>query len=323
MPPTALLPPPRLVIVVPCHDEAEVLPETSRRLAALLGALRAEAEVSPASRICFVDDGSRDGTWSIIQRLADGSTDFDGIKLARNYGHQSAVLAGLLENDADATVTIDADLQDDEERIRDMVLAYRNGAEIVYGVREDRASDSLFKRVTANAYYRILRTMGVNIILHHADFRLMSRRAVQFLGQFSESNLFLRGVVPSVGLTSTTVAYSRRARMAGESKYPLARMLGLAWEGITSFSIAPLRMVATTGTVISIGAALITLWAIYLRVVEQTALPGWASTVAPLYFLGGIQILCLGIIGEYIGKIYTETKRRPRYLVDAFARTER
>ncbi len=307
---------PKLVIVVPCHNEEEALPASAAALQTLLRDLKAEGLAATDSHVCFVDDGSRDATWKVIEQLAAGSSDFAGMKLARNFGHQGAVLAGMLESDGDAIVTIDADLQDDERCIREMMLAFRNGYDVVYGVRSDRSSDSFFKRFTAEGYYHVLNYMGVKVVFNHADYRLMSRRAIDLLRQYSESNLFLRGVVPAVGLPSTSVQYARRERVAGESKYPLRKMLGLAWEGVTSFSIAPLRFVAAFGLLISLGAAAITIWAIWAKLSGHAALPGWASTVAPLYFLGGVQILCIGVIGEYIGKIYTETKRRPRYLID-------
>jgi glycosyltransferase involved in cell wall biosynthesis len=241
---------------------------------------------------------------------------FRGIKLTRNFGHQGAVLAGMFECDADAVVTIDADLQDDERCIGAMLERYRNGMEVVLGVRENRASDPFLKRFSAESYYRILRWLGVAVTFNHADFRLMSRRAIGILKGYRETNLFLRGVVPLVGLNSCTVPYARRRRVAGESKYPLRKMLALAWEGITSFSITPLRIVAGLGALIALGALWVTVWAMYVRVFGTGYVPGWASTVVPMYFLGGVQILCLGVLGEYVGKIYMETKRRPRYIVD-------
>lgn len=307
---------PKLAIVVPCHNEQEVLPATVAALRTLLSRLRQQGIVDALSYLCFVDDGSTDKTWKMITDLCEQHADMVGLKLARNFGHQGAVLAGMLECDADAVVTIDADLQDDENGIAEMVEKYRLGCEVVLGVRSDRSSDTFFKRATAEGYYRVLRTMGVRIVFNHADYRLMSRRALLLLREYGESNLFLRGVVPLLGLRSEIVKYVRRERQAGESKYPLRKMLALAWEGITSFSIVPLRTVSLIGMLIAFGSFLVALWALYQKLFGGSALPGWASTVVPMYFLGGIQVLCLGVIGEYIGKVYMETKRRPRYLID-------
>jgi glycosyltransferase involved in cell wall biosynthesis len=306
---------PSLALVVPCYNEEAVLGESISTLRGVLVDARKSGLVSAQSVLCLVDDGSHDNTWAIILQHCETCPDVTGIKLARNFGHQSAVLAGMFECDADLVVTIDADLQDDPACIIEMLRAQSEGADVVFGVRGDRTSDSLTKRFTAEGYYNLLRAMGVRIVFNHADFRLMSRKAIDLLRLFPETNLFLRGIIPSIGLSSATVEYSRRMRTAGESKYPLRKMLALAWQGVTSFSVAPLRLVAVGGLVISVAAALTTAWAVYVRLFTGTALPGWASTVAPLYFLGGIQILCIGVIGEYVGKIYIETKRRPRYLV--------
>lgn len=308
-------------IVVPCYNEAESLPDTAVALAALLSDLRQRELVNGASHICFVDDGSRDKTWALITAFAASGPTFRGIKLTRNFGHQGAVLAGMFECDADVIVTIDADLQDDERCVVTMLEKYRSGMDVVLGVREDRATDSVFKRFSAETYYRVLRGLGVNVTFNHADFRLLSRRAIEILRGYTETNLFLRGIIPLVGLRSCTVPYARRERLAGESKYPLSKMLALAWEGITSFSIAPLRIVAGLGALIALGALAVTGWAFYVRVFGSGFVPGWASTVVPMYFLGGVQILCLGVLGEYVGKIYLETKRRPRYLVDVDTKT--
>ncbi len=307
-------------IVVPCYNEEESLPNAALALSGLLAELRERGLASAASHVCFVDDGSRDETWNLIAALAASNPDFRGIRLTRNFGHQGAVLAGMFECDADTIITIDADLQDDERCIATMLEKYRAGMDVVLGVREDRSSDSFFKRFTAEAYYRVLGWLGVKVTFNHADFRLMSRRAIEILKDYGESNLFLRGMVPLVGLRSCTVPYARRERLAGESKYPLGKMLGLAWEGITSFSIAPLRIVSGLGALIALGALAVTGWAFYVRVIGGGFVPGWASTVVPMYFLGGVQILCLGVLGEYVGKIYLETKRRPRYLVDVDTR---
>ena len=251
----------------------------------------------------------------IIAALNAQHNDVFGLKLARNIGHQRAVLAGLSECDGDALVTIDADLQDDESAIRDMLARFAEGYEVVLGVRADRSSDRWAKRFFAESYYRVLRMMGVETVFNHADYRLLSHRAAAALREFPEVNLYLRGLVTLVGFKWTTVQYARRIRAAGESKYPLRKMLSLAWEGITSFSVVPLRIVSMIGLVVSLASLAVTIWAVYVRLVGDFV-PGWASTVVPMYFLGGVQILCLGVIGEYIGKIYLETKRRPRYLID-------
>lgn len=312
---------PRLAIVVPCYNEEETLAATCEKLRDLLAELRAEGRVAASSYVCFVDDGSRDATWDLIAALAHSHADVSGLRLAANVGHQGAVLAGLAECEGDALVTIDADLQDDESAIRGMLAKLAEGHDVVLGVRTDRSSDSWAKRFFAEAYYRLLGAMGVKTVFNHADFRLLSRRAVEALRAFPESNLYLRGMVMKLGFRTATVDYARRPRLAGESKYPVRRMLSLGWQGITSFSVVPLRIVSLIGLVVATGALLVTVWAIYVRL-TGSFVPGWASTVVPMYFLGGVQILCLGVIGEYIGKIYMETKRRPRYLVDEYLEAE-
>ena len=309
-------PPPTLALVVPCYNEEQVLPMTAKVLGGALDDLKQRGMIADASHIYFVDDGSSDATWPVISGLSSTWTTCRGIKLSRNFGHQGAVIAGMFEVDADVVVTIDADLQDDEACIERMIEAYRAGAEVVYGVRDDRASDTAMKRWTAEAYYRVLRLLGAPVIFNHADYRLLSRRAMVLLKTYQETNLFLRGVVPLIGLRSTTVTYARRARAAGESKYPLRKMLALAWQGITSFSVMPLRAVAALGALFAIGAALVGVWALYVRLVGDGFVPGWASIVIPMYFLGGVQLFFLGVIGEYIGKIYLEVKGRPRYLIE-------
>jgi glycosyltransferase involved in cell wall biosynthesis len=310
---------PVLAIVVPCFNEEEALPATAKALGELLAGLRASQLVSMSSYVCFVDDGSRDATWREISRLADVSPDFRGLRLSRNFGHQGAVLGGMLECDADIVVTIDADLQDDERCIDDMVKEYRKGCEVVLGVRSSRSTDTVLKRFTAQLYYRLLARLGVRVVFNHADYRLLSRRAVDLLREYTEANLYLRGVIPLLGLRSSIVQYARRERVAGESKYPLRKMLALAWDGVTSFSVSPLRLVSGLGVLISVAAQLVTFWAFFVRFLGKGVVPGWASTVVPIYFLGGVQILCLGIIGEYVGKIYMETKRRPRYHIETHA----
>lgn len=307
---------PRLAIVVPCHNEQEVLRATSSALLARLDQLRGQRLAADDSYLCLVDDGSTDHTWALIRELHGADPRVQGLKLTRNFGHQGAVLAGMLECDADAVVTIDADLQDDDACIAAMLHDFHAGHHIVLGVRADRSTDTWAKRTFAQSYYRLLRLVGIEVAVNHADCRLMSRRAVQELRQYPESNLFLRGLVPLLGLPTSTVRYARRPRAAGQSKYPARRMLSLGWEGITSFSVAPLRLVAALGFFIALASLAVTVWALTVRLVFDSAVPGWASTVVPLYFLGGVQILCLGVIGEYVGKIYLETKRRPRYAVE-------
>ena len=305
-----------LDIVVPCYNEEEVLPETARRLTDLLERLIRDGRITADSRILFVDDGSRDRTWSLIEGLAASDPKLGGVKLSRNRGHQNALLAGLFTAQAEIVVSVDADLQDDIEVIRDMLDAYRAGADVVYGVREDRSSDRLFKRATAKAFYRLMDLLGVESVYNHADFRLMSRRAVEAAKEFHEVNLFLRGIVPLIGFASAIVYYTRSERYAGVSKYPFKRMLGLALNAITSFSVVPLRLITVTGFVVfSLSIAMVA-WTLWIRFFSAEAVPGWASTLIPIYFLGGIQILSIGIIGEYLGKVYQETKARPRYIIE-------
>lgn len=308
--------PVKLAIVVPCFNEREVLPQTAAALDALLAKLRHDGAVTADSYICFIDDGSTDGSWAQITGLHAGNPHIHGIKLTRNFGHQGAVLAGMFQCEADAVVSIDADLQDDPACIIDMVRQHRAGREIVLGVRADRSTDGTVKRVTAQGYYRLLRLLGINVVFNHADYRLLSRRAVEELRQYPETNLFLRGMMPMLGLPTGEVRYKRQARAAGTTKYPTRRMLSLAWEGITSFSVAPLRLVSALGFLIALASLVVTVWALSVKFVAGNAVPGWASTVVPLYFLGGVQILCLGVIGEYVGKIYLESKRRPRFAVE-------
>jgi len=306
----------RLSIVVPCYNEHEVLPETNRRLLALLDTMQSQALVSADSGIYYVDDGSRDGTWELIESLAAADPRVHGLKLSRNRGHQMALLAGLLTVEGDALISIDADLQDDVAVIENMVREYLAGAEVVYGVRDSRASDSVFKRRTALLYYGLMKRMGVDLVHNHADFRLLGRRAVEALREYGEVNLFLRGIVPLIGYKAATVKYDRAERFAGVSKYPLRKMLAFAAEGVTSFSIVPLRMITVLGFVVSIFSFAMILFVVYGTIVMKAALPGWASTVVPVYFLGGIQLLSIGILGEYVAKIYLETKGRPRYFIE-------
>ena len=306
----------RLAIVVPCYNEEEVLPETNRRLLALLARLYDLQLISLDSSIHYVDDGSKDGTWSLIESLAAVDSRIHGIKLSGNRGHQNALLAGLLTVEGDAVVSIDADLQDDVSVIEAMVREFVSGAEVVYGVRDSRQTDTSFKRSTALMYYGLMKKMGVNLVHNHADFRLLGRRAVEALRQYGEVNMFLRGIVPLIGYRAATVKYDRAERFAGVSKYPLRKMLTFAAEGITSFSIVPLRLITLFGFLVSGFSFAMILFIIYGTVVLQAVIPGWASSVVPIYFLGGIQLLSIGILGEYVAKIYLETKQRPRYFIE-------
>ncbi|WGL16640.1 glycosyltransferase family 2 protein [Microbulbifer bruguierae] len=306
---------PSLAIVVPCYNEEEVLEDTTGELLHTLDRLQHGGQISAASKLYFVDDGSRDATWPMLEKLAAENPRIVAVALSRNRGHQNALYAGLAQTSEDMVVSIDADLQDGPENIAAMIAAYRQGSEVVYGVREQRDSDTWFKRVTAEGYYRVMQALGVDLVFNHADFRLMSRRAVDTLLQYPETNLFLRGMVRELGFTATTVCYTRRARLAGESKYPLRRMLSLAWKGVTAFSIAPLRAITLLG-LISGGLALgLIAWVLFVKMFSGSVVPGWASIMVPVLFIGSVQLLCLGVIGEYLGKIYEEVKRRPRFHV--------
>ncbi len=310
----------QLAIVVPCYNEADVLERTHAQLGALLTELVASARISDDSRIYYVDDGSRDATWDLIERLAQQDVRVVGIKLSRNCGHQNALLAGMFQAEGDAVVSIDADLQDDIQAIPRMLDAHAAGNDVVYGVRDSRRADSAFKRHSAGAFYRFMHLMGVRVIDHHGDFRLLSRRAIDHLRDYREVNLFLRGIIPLLGFPSAEVHYDRRRREAGASKYPFKRMLSFAMDGITSFSMVPLRMIAVMGFGIFFITAVMSAWVLFQALFGDDTVPGWASTVLPTYFLGGIQILCLGVIGEYLGKIYGEIKARPRYVVERTTR---
>jgi glycosyltransferase involved in cell wall biosynthesis len=305
----------QLAIVVPCYNEQEVLPETSRRLLGVLDRLVGEGLASASSRIYFVDDGSRDRTWAVIEEQTRVHPQVCGIKLSRNRGHQNALIAGLFTAEGDAIVSIDADLQDDVEVIRDMVLRYRQGCDVVYGVRLDRSVDGLM-RYPAKLHYRLLRLMGAEVVLDHADFRLMSRRAIEALRGYREVNLYVRGIVPMLGFKTATVAYKRAERFAGESKYSLRKLAGLAFQGMTSFSAAPLRLITALGLAVCAGSFALVIWALAIRLFTDQIVPGWASTVVPIYFLGGVQLLCIGVIGEYLAKIYLEVKARPRFVIE-------
>lgn len=306
----------QLSIVVPCYNEEAVLGVTITQLLDLLNNLVEKNLIDSTSHVIFIDDGSRDRTWKIIQEASANSRAVQGIKLSRNRGHQNAVLAGLLDAKGDVVISVDADLQDDLGAIEKMILAYSHGSDIVFGVRKSRDTDTFFKRFTAEGYYRLLERFGVEVVFNHADYRLLSRRAIEALREFNEVNLFLRGIIPQLGFPSSIVYYDRAERFAGESKYPLRKMLALAWQGITSFSTAPLRMITALGFLISFSSFGITLWALFVRLFSDQAVPGWTSTVVPIYLLGGIQLLCIGIIGEYLAKIYMETKRRPHFFIE-------
>jgi len=305
-----------LGIVVPCFNEEAVLPETSRRLGAMLGRLRGSGKVGPSSRIFFVDDGSRDRTWPLIEGMVAAGEPVAGIRLSRNRGHQNALLAGLLAAPGDALVSIDADLQDDVGQIEAMVDRHAEGCDVVYGVRKRRDADTWFKRVTAAGFYRLIALMGVETVRDHADYRLLSRRAIEGLRGYGEVNLYLRGIVPLLGFRTATVEYARSERRAGESKYPLRKMLGLALEAITSFSVVPLRLITLIGFFVFSFSAMMVAWTLWVRFFTNEAVPGWTSTTLPIYLLGGLHILCLGVIGEYLGKLYQEAKRRPRYIIE-------
>ena len=313
-----------LYIVVPCYKEQEVLPETSRRLKEKVLALRAQGKISDKSRIMFVNDGSSDNTWPIIRQLHEQEPDlFSGVNLSRNRGHQNALLAGLLTavNYADMIISMDADLQDDINAVDAMVDHYHEGYEVVYGVRSKRDTDTFFKRFTAEGFYKVMKALGVDIVFNHADYRLMSRRAVEGLAQFGEVNLFLRGIVPQIGYKWTTVTYERAERFAGESKYPLKKMLAFAADGITSFSVKPIRMVFSLGVVVFLVSLVMLLYALVAKLTGHTS-AGWTSLMGSIWLIGGIQLLSLGVVGEYIGKIYNETKRRPRFIIESVLNKE-
>ena len=313
----------KLYLVIPCYNEQEVLPETAKRLEEKLSSLIACGKISPESRAVFVNDGSKDGTWELIEQLHSQNPLFLGIKLSRNRGHQNALLAGLMtvRLDCDAAISMDADLQDDINAIDAMIEKYKEGFDVVYGVRSSRRRDSFFKRTTAQGFYRLMRTMGVETVYNHADYRLMSARSLAALSEFGEVNLFLRGIVPLVGFKSTTVPYERGERFAGKSKYPLKKMLAFAFEGITSLSVKPIRMIASLGVFIFLVSIAILLYSLIRHFCGYTV-SGWTSLAVSIWALGGIQLLAIGIIGEYIGKIYLETKHRPVFIVEEFLNEE-
>lgn len=307
---------PKLYIVVPCYNEESVLPITSSMFREKIRTLTERGKIDADSRILFVNDGSRDATWKIIQELAREDFCFEGISLSRNRGHQNALLAGLMEakDQCDITISIDCDGQDDIDAMDRMVDEYLSGAEIVYGVRDNRDTDTFFKRFTAESFYKAMRWMGAETVFNHADYRLVSARVLQEFANFKEVNIFLRGMFPLVGFKSTCVYYTRKARMAGESHYPLSKMLSLAFDGITSLSVKPIRIITTLGILISGVAFALILYALIAHFSGNTV-QGWSSSLIATCFIGGIQLISLGVIGEYIGKIYLEVKARPRYIV--------
>ncbi len=313
----------RLFCVIPCYNEQEVLPETSKRLEAKLKDLIAAGKISDDSRILFVNDGSKDNTWNMIKDLHEKNEIFQGINLSKNMGHQNALLAGLMtaKDLCDAAISLDADLQDDINAIDEMVDKFNNGCDIVYGVRSKRATDTFFKKFTAESFYKLINSMGGNTVYNHADYRLMSRRALMALSEFGEVNLFLRGIVPMVGFKSDVVYYERAERFAGESKYPLKKMLSFAIEGITSLSTKPIKIITGLGFFIFFVSIVVLIYSLVRHFTGQT-IPGWTTTVLSVWAIGGLIMISLGVIGEYIGKIYLETKNRPRFIIESYVGDE-
>ena len=307
---------PKLYIVIPCYNEEEVLPQTSGLFLDKLHTLITSKRIDEESRVMFVNDGSKDSTWSIIQELSKEDPHYTGLCLSRNRGHQNALLAGLMtaKDAADITISIDCDGQDDINAMDAMLTEYEKGCDIVYGVRSKRETDTFFKRTTAEGFYKVMKFLGADVVFNHADYRLMSKKALEGLAEFGEVNLFLRGLVPLVGYRYSSVYYERADRIAGESHYPLKKMLAFAFDGITSLSVKPLRMITSLGLLIS----LVSVIAIVITIIQKfygATITGWTSMVCIMLFLGGVQLLCIGIMGEYIGKIYNETKKRPRYII--------
>lgn len=306
-----------LYLVIPCYNEEAVLPETARQLLEKMNSMFERNMISRESRIMFVNDGSRDRTWEIIEELHESNPIYSGVKLSRNKGHQNALLAGLMtaKEKADMTISLDADLQDDVNVIDQMVEKYYEGNDVVYGVRSARKTDTFFKKFTAQGFYKLMKAMGVDIVYNHADYRLMSKRALEGLSEFKEVNLFLRGIVPLIGYKSDVVTYERHERFAGESKYPLKKMLSFATDGITSFSIKPIRLITTCGFLIFFISLLMLVYFLVVHFTGQTV-HGWTSTIVSIWAIGGLQLLAIGIVGEYIGKIYLETKERPKFIIE-------
>ena len=301
--------------MIPCYNEEEVINQTCDTIFAYIEILKLKKTLTNYE-IVLVDDGSEDTTWHIIESLKNTSSNIRGIKLTRNMGHQNALLAGLFNSNGDVTISIDADLQDDISVIEDMISLYVGGSEIVYGVRKKRDQDSFFKKFSAEGFYKLLSFMGVEIVFNHADYRLLSKKVIENLKDFKETNLFLRGLFPMIGYKTSKVYYDRKARFAGTSKYPLSKMLKLAIQAITSFSTFPLKIISVLGFLIFFISFIIGVWVIFVKFFTNDAIPGWASTALPIYFIGGIQLLSIGVIGEYIGKIYLEVKQRPRYIIE-------
>ncbi|MEQ2525350.1 glycosyltransferase [Robertmurraya yapensis] len=308
---------PILTIVVPCYNEEEMLPYTVVELKGLIDEMVREGEISRQSKILFVDDGSKDDTWKMIYKETIKNEYVRGLKLARNVGHQNALLAGLFtaKDMSDCIISIDADLQDDIAVIKEFVRKFKEGYDIVYGVRNKRETDTFFKRSTAQVFYKMMKVMGVDLVYNHADFRLMSKRAVEKLERFKETNMFLRGVVPLIGFTTTSVYYDRKERLAGTTKYPLKKMLSFAFDGITSFSIQPIRFVLFVGLASFFGSLVFALYFLSLKIFGDTEL-GWTSLITSIWLIGGLQLIAVGLVGEYIGKIYKEVKHRPKYIID-------
>lgn len=307
---------PILYIIIPCYNEEEVLPITCEMFLEKLTSLIGKGKISDDSRILFVNDGSKDKTWDIICGLAERDVHFKGISQSRNRGHQNAVLAGLMDSidKCDMTISIDCDGQDDINAMDDMVDAYLDGCDVVYGVRSKRDTDTFFKRVTAEGFYKFMSAMGVETVYNHADYRLLSNRVMKELSKYQEVNLFLRGLIPLVGFKSTSVYYERNVRIAGTTHYPLKKMLNLAIDGITSLSVKPLRLIASIGVIVAIISFIGVIWSVVMSLIGHTV-AGWASMTSIICFIGGIQLVCLGVIGEYVGKIYMEVKHRPRYII--------
>nr|WP_294667149.1 glycosyltransferase family 2 protein [uncultured Blautia sp.] len=307
---------PILYIVIPCYNEEKVLPITSSMFLNKINELVSAGKIADTSKILFVNDGSKDKTWEIITKLSQEDPHYIGICQSRNRGHQNAVLAGLMEakDKCDITISIDCDGQDDINAMNAMIDAYSDGSEVVYGVRSKRDTDTFFKKFTAESFYKLLNWMGVEVVFNHADYRLLSNRVIREFANFKEVNIFLRGMVPLVGFKSTSVYYERHERIAGESHYPLKKMLALAFDGITSLSVKPIRMITAAGVLIACLSFIGVIWAVIGALLGKTV-SGWASTVCIVCFMGGIQLLCLGVIGEYVGKIYMESKHRPRYII--------
>lgn len=308
-----------LYLVIPCYNEEEVLPETAGRLKEKIQNLISQGRITDKSRVVFVDDGSKDQTWKLIEELHKQNTLFSGVKLSRNRGHQNALMAGLynVRGKADAVISLDADLQDDINAIDGFLDQYNEGCEVVYGVRSSRKKDSFFKKFTAEMFYKMMNLMGAEVVFNHADYRLLSSRALEALFEFKEVNLFLRGIVPMVGFRSGEVYYERNERFAGESKYPLKKMLSFAFEGITSLSIKPIRFIINMGIFMFFVSMLMLLYFLIRHFTGHTV-SGWTSLIVSIWAIGGLQLLSIGVIGEYIGKVYLETKQRPRFIIDEF-----